>query len=109
MKITRTRQIECKIVALYEKSKGKEEKQEVLKARRRIQEIIIFFQLLSMFTEEDHVSIVQHLYFSKDNIIEKSIGETAQAVFIPERTLRTYREKYCKIIDKILLWDGEFS
>lgn len=108
MKITKTRQIERKIVELYKISNNLVETTEVLKAKRKIRGIIIFFQLLSMFTEENHSIIIQQLYFSKDNIMEKSIRETAKAVFMPERTLRVYREKYCKIIDEILSWNEEF-
>ena len=89
------------------KSKETNHDEETIKAQGKIKNILICFYMLSIFTNEDHTSIVKKLYFSPENIIKRGVGKTAQAVFIPERTLQTYRQKYCEIINIIISWDEE--
>ncbi len=96
MKNTKTCQTEKLIVGIYEK------RNENIEAKKQIRIIMLCFQMLSIFTEEDHSAIVQKLYFSKNNIVKNGVRETAKAVFIPERTLQYYRRKYCEIIDIIV-------
>lgn len=102
MKITETRKIERKIVDLYECSKRKDGSSEAIKAKKKVEKIFLFFELLSVFMGEDHVGVVRKLYFSRDNIFTIGIRRMADKVFIQERTLFLYRQRYCKIIDAFL-------
>ncbi len=102
MKITSTRKIEEAVIELYKRSVKKEDEIEAEKAAKTIQDIISSFRLISIFTKENHVEIVKKLYFSKDNILEIGIRKMSDKVFVQEKTLYTYRKKYCKIIENFL-------
>lgn len=107
MKITKTMKTEKFIVELYKKSRLKNE--EGMKAQKKIKAILLFFQFISVFTDEDHLTIVQKLYFSKENIVNSGVQATATALYIPERTLLYYRRKYCIVIEMIIAWVEENS
>lgn len=102
MKITETRKTERKIVRLYECSKKADGSASAANAARTVEAILLQFSIVSAFTEEDHLSVLQKLYFSRDNIIKIGVKRMADKVFIQERTLLLYRQKYCRIIDMLL-------
>jgi hypothetical protein len=47
----------------------------------------------------DHTKIVKNLYFSKDNILNTSMHRMAEKVYLQERTLFQYRQKYCEVVE----------
>ena len=59
-------------------------------------------QAISEFTNTDHTAIFNRLYFSKYNIKVAGIKHVARNIYIEERTLFSYRKKYCKVIMWIL-------
>ncbi len=100
MKITKTRLTELKAIELYEVSKQQDE--EGARARERIEEILFSFRLIGAFADDDHARIVRELYFCEENILIRGVRKKAQDVFIHERRLQSYRNKYAAVLDILL-------
>lgn len=55
-------------------------------------------QTVSGFTNQNHLQIFKQLYFTKNNVIAMGISYICRKIFIQERTLYAYRQKYCQLI-----------
>lgn len=102
MKVTGTMKTEKMLVELYKKSKNKFDDKEADKAKQTICLIECGFDLISIFTEVEHVKIVSKLYFTTNNMFIIGLKPIADKVYVKERTLFDYRQKYCKVINFIL-------
>lgn len=71
-------------------------------AKKIIQLLTLSLNSISMFTNQNHYQIFKKLYFTKDNVLAMGISYIARQVFIQERTLYSYRKKYCEIIIAII-------
>lgn len=100
MKITNVRKKEKLLVELYNLSKGKGDKAK--EASEVITKIDYAFRLIGVFTGQDHEKIVNNLYFSKNNIISVGISKVSDKVFLQEKTLYLYRQRYCEAIEFIV-------
>lgn len=103
MKETKTRKTEKTIINLYYCSQKKEADFESIKAGRTIKYIVECFQLISIFTNENHIKILEQLYLSKNNIRTLGVRRMSEKVFLHENTLYVYRQKYCLLIDMIFM------
>ncbi len=97
-----THKIEKQIIALYKKSKNKKDITGARNAKQTVEEILQTFRLLDIFINDNHAQIVKSIYFTRWNIVEIGVRAMAMKVFMPERTLYKYRQKYCAIILEIL-------
>jgi hypothetical protein len=102
MKVTQTRTIEKRVVDIYEKSIAKESDAEKETAQRLIDQIRYAFRLIDIFDDSNHLQIIEKLYFCKENILKLNLHRMADKVFVQERTLFFYRQKYCKVFKEIL-------
>ena len=102
MKITETRKTEMLIISLYQLSLQSDSSEEIKKSKKVIALVCFVLKLLSVFTDENHLRIVDRLYFSKNNILKTGIKSESEKVYISERTLYFYRRKYCEIINIVL-------
>lgn len=102
MKVTQTRTIEKRVVDIYEKSIAKESDAEKETAQRLIDQIRYAFRLIDIFDDSNHLQIVEKLYFCKENILKLNLHRMADKVFVQERTLFFYHQKYCKVFKEIL-------
>lgn len=102
MIITDTRMTEDAIIRIYKCSIKKIDDELKDKAKKSINFIIKCFQLINIFTKEDHAKIVGQIYFSKNNIRTIGVERMSDKVHMHSNTLYSYRQKYCKIIDAIL-------
>ena len=100
MKITNVRKKEKLLVELYNLSKGTGDKAK--EASEIITKIDYAFRLIGVFTGQDHETIVNNLYFSKNNIISVGISKVSDKVFLQEKTLYLYRQRYCEAIEFIV-------
>lgn len=77
------------------------------KAKKIIQLLTFSLKSISTFTNNNHYQIFKKLYFTRDNVLTMGIGYISRQVFIQERTLYAYRQKYCAVVEQILdLSDG---
>lgn len=97
-----THEIEKQIYKLYKMSRDKTNVEQAEKANNLMEEIIRFFQLLDLFMNDQHAEIVKRIYFHRQNMFRVGIRAVSFQIFIPERTLYKYRQKYCEIIAEIL-------
>lgn len=97
-----THDIEKQINKLYKTSKNKKNALEAKQAKEVMEEIIRTFRMLDIFMNEHHTDIVQRIYFTRWNIVQIGVRAMAFRIFMPERTLYKYRQKYCAIIAEIL-------
>lgn len=102
MKITETRKTEMLIISLYQLSLQSDGSEEIKKSKKVIALVCFVLKLLSIFTDENHLQIVDRLYFSKNNIVKIGIKSASEKVYMSERTLYFYRRKYCEIINIVL-------
>ena len=102
MIITDTRMSEKTIIELYYCSIKKTDDEEKQKAKSSINLIIKCFQLISIFTKEDHTKIIEQVYFTKENIRVIGAEKMAVKVHMHPNTLYLYRQNYCKVINAIL-------
>lgn len=102
MKVTNTRRTEKAIIDLYYCSMKKDDNEKSLVAKTIIETIKSYFEIISIFTNENHLNIITNLYFTSKNILEVGTRQMANKVFIQERSLLIYRQKYCAVIEKIL-------
>ena len=93
---------EKQLIRLYEESIRKENNWSVQQAREIIKEILQAFHWLDVFINSEHTQIVKRLYFNRLNIERIGIRAMTFRVFVPERTLYKYRQKYCLLIAEIL-------
>lgn len=100
MKITNLRKKEKILVELYNVSVGTGERAK--EASKIIMQIEYAFKLIGAFTGQDHEAIVNNLYFSKNNIITVGISKVSDKVFLQEKTLYLYRQRYCEAIEFII-------
>ena len=89
------KQIEKQVIRLYEESVRKENTISVQQARATVKEILQAFHWLDVFANSEHMEIVKRLYFTRFNIERIGIRAMTFRVFVPERTLYVYRQKYC--------------
>lgn len=101
MKITKTQRIERRIVDLYKRTKNKEETE----LQEKMELLVLCFQMINIFTNEDHLAVVNKLYFCRDNILRIGVRGMSRKVYIPERSLCERREKYCELIENIFGWN----
>lgn len=106
MKITNTRKTEKEIIAIYCSSKTNEDAAQQ-KAKIIIEIIKNSFQLIGIFTKQDHAKYVEQLYFSDRNILTVGLERMAEIMYLHKNTLYTYRKKYCLVIDAILSFINE--
>ncbi len=97
-----THKIEKQIISLYQKSKSKFSTVEMEQAKQTVNAIRQAFRLLDIFTNDSHADIIERIYFTRLNIVKIGVRAAAFRVFMPERTLYKYRQKYCAIIQEIL-------
>lgn len=72
-------------------------------AAKQIVELVkLCMKVVSVFTDTDHAAISDKLYFSKDNIKVAGVKYVARTSYLEERTLYSYRKKYCKVILTIM-------
>ena len=102
MKITETRVIERKLIMLFNDSKNNVNKEKNIEAQTVIKKIIEVFDLISVFNNVSHTTIVKKLYFNKNNIMVKGTRIIARELFMDEKTLYRLRLKYCMVIKEIL-------
>lgn len=102
MKITKTRKTEIYLITLYQTSLQCGDSEEIKNAKKAIALVGFVFRLLNAFTEENHTKIIRQLYFSKNNILTLGIQSVSKKVYMSERTLYFYRQKYCEIVDMVL-------
>lgn len=100
MKNSKMRKREKKYIELYNMSKGVGDN--AVEAAALISHIDYCFKIIDAFTGQNHAEIVHRLYFSRDNIISDGIIRTSSKVFLQEKTLYLYRQKYCDTIDYIV-------
>ncbi len=100
MKITQQMITERNLIKLYECSRKGDAQS--WQAKDKIEKILIIFNYISVFTKFDHETVVKRLYFSQRNIMVIGTRQMADEVYIQERTLYSYRKKYCDIVDCIL-------
>lgn len=103
----KTKDLENEIVNLYYCSIKKKSDIEPEYAEFTINLIKFFFSLLSMYTNENHLLIITKLYFSRGNIKEIGVKTIARKLYLEERTLYSYRKKYCEIIIAIIKYVKE--
>lgn len=66
---------------------------------KQIIELIVFcFRIISLFTNENHLKIVEQLYLTKNNILSMGIRHFSNKLFLDEKTLYAYRKKYGMVI-----------
>lgn len=97
MRITETRIYEIALIELFYESRNNNE------AKEKIEIILKVFKIISIFTGENHEEIICKLYFDRNNIVRVGIKLSADKVFMQEKTLYSYRKKYCKIIKEIMV------
>lgn len=98
----KTKEIEKLIIEIYYCSIGKNQEVKPEYALFIINIVVFFFSILSIYTNEDHLSTVMKLYFSKDNIKAVGIRKMARILHFEERTLFSLRKKYCNAIWAII-------
>lgn len=103
MKITNTRKTEMIMIGLYKDSKSKVQCKEVAIAKQTMKLILTCFEMISIFTNYNHVEIVKKLYFTRNNIMAIGLKRMEEVVYIQERTLLVYRKKYCEVVDFLFI------
>lgn len=98
----KTKDIEKELVNLYYCSIKKKSDIDPEYAQYQIDIIKFFFKLLSIYTNENHLVILNKLYFTRWNIKEIGVKATAIKLYLEERTLFSYRKRYCGIINEII-------
>ena len=101
------RNTEKALVALYRKSR--ESGVDADRAKLKIKIMNYGFRLVGAFTNTDHESVVQQLYFSRDNLFEAGILPVSYKLCISERTLKRYRDNYCSVADLVFRFFSEFG
>ncbi len=100
---TITREYEAYIIDIA--SKCKEEDYLVsgtVSARQLLYSLRIAFDIITEYDNIDHRHNFEVLYIGKNNIKSKSVVYMCKTLYLSERTLLRYREKYCKVIVCIL-------
>ena len=93
---------------VYIKNLKKDASEERDKARKTVEAVLQVFRFISLFTEVDHIKIIKKIYFCRENIVKVGVRGAARKVFVQERTLLFYREKYCEVIEVLLdeIWNN---
>lgn len=94
--------VERRLIDLYNVSLCNSNPKEQCKAQKTIRLIESCFVLIGIFTGEDHCKMINCLYFSKRNILNVEKRNMAEKIFVSERTMFSYRKKYCKVFNYIL-------
>ena len=102
MKITETKKMEKELVALFKTSEYDKNPEKRLEAKEIIEKIFLYFKIIDVFTNANHLRNVKQLYFSRNNIVDKGVTIILHYVDISERPLLEYRKRYCKLIKFIL-------
>lgn len=103
MIITKTRIYERFFIELYEKSKCEDFKiTEKLTAREIVFQFKSIVKLIDIVEETCHGKNVEKLYFNFKNSCGYCITSIADELFLCERTLQRYRNKYAKLMEILL-------
>lgn len=75
---------------------------DTVSARQLLYSLRVAFDIITEYDNIDHRHNFEILYMGKNNIRSKSIVYMCKTLYLSERTLLRYREKYCKVIVFIL-------
>lgn len=96
------KKVEKELINLFYTSVKGKDPAEVAKAKRAIDYINMHFKIISKFTKANHDKIVKELYFNYNNLGRVGIIAMCYRVYVSERTLERYRDRYCAIAKDLL-------